>query len=130
MFENIGGKIKGLAKFICWLGIIGSVIYGIMMLSMNSRYNPTILPGIMIMVGGSLVSWIGSFFTYAIGEIVCLLEKIAKYTNEQQTQVYKLAEEQRKTNENLKRLQEMSAKAPNAKANEPTKSVEAFLPEL
>ena len=29
MFENIGGKIKGLAKVVCWIGIILSVITGI-----------------------------------------------------------------------------------------------------
>ena len=29
MFDNIGGKIKKLAKIICWIGIILSVITGI-----------------------------------------------------------------------------------------------------
>ena len=32
MFKNIGGKIKALAKVICWIGIIGSVLAGIGMM--------------------------------------------------------------------------------------------------
>ena len=39
MFKNIGGKIKGLAKVICYVGIAISVIAGIFM----------ILPLIMVM---------------------------------------------------------------------------------
>ena len=44
MFTNIGGKIKALAKVVCWIGIILSVIFGIISIvtgneMSNSRYN-------------------------------------------------------------------------------------------
>ena len=29
MFDNIGGKIKGLAAVVCWFGIFGSIIAAI-----------------------------------------------------------------------------------------------------
>ena len=32
MFKNIGKKIKGLAAFVCWVGIILSAIAGILMI--------------------------------------------------------------------------------------------------
>ena len=32
MFDNIGGKIKTLASVITWLGIVGSVIIGIILI--------------------------------------------------------------------------------------------------
>lgn len=74
MFDNIGGKIKTLAKIICWIGIIASVISGIaLMASGANRYysgpGPVLL-GILTIVFGSLASWIGSFFTYGFGQLI------------------------------------------------------------
>lgn len=57
MFDNIGRKIKILAQVLCWIGIIGSVITGIAFLT-NER--PGL--GVIIIFGGELLSWIGSFF--------------------------------------------------------------------
>lgn len=65
MFDNIGGKIKGLAKLVCWLGIIMSVISGIV-LSAASESGI----GVLIAIGGSVLAWIGSFFTYGFGQLV------------------------------------------------------------
>lgn len=78
MFNNIGGKIKGLAKFMCWLGIIVSVIAGIILIigatNRNGYYSYTdtnmIITGILVMVMGSILSWIGSFVLYGFGELV------------------------------------------------------------
>ena len=67
MFDNIGGKIKTLAKVICWIGIITSVITGIVFAISD---DDMILYGLLIAVGGSLISWIGSFFTYGFGELI------------------------------------------------------------
>ncbi|MBR4120296.1 MAG: hypothetical protein IKT95_00910 [Spirochaetales bacterium] len=65
MFENIGGKIKGLAKVICWIGIICCVIIGIIAISEDDG-----LAGVIIIVAGSLLSWVGSFVLYGFGELV------------------------------------------------------------
>ena len=78
MFENIGGKIKGLAVVVCWAGIVTSVICAIVLWCANSYRNPTIGMGIGVLVGGVLGSWIGSFFTYGFGEMIENSEKTVR----------------------------------------------------
>ena len=77
MFNNIGGKIKGLAKFLCWAGIIICVILGFMFIAgSNAGYyyyysrEAMIVFGVLIMVGGSIISWLSSLFLYGFGELV------------------------------------------------------------
>ena len=67
MFDNIGGKIKAVAKVICWIGIIASIFIGFIMLVQDED---TALAGLLTMVLGSLGSWIGSFITYGFGQLV------------------------------------------------------------
>lgn len=67
MFDNIGGKIKAVAKVVCWIGIIASIIIGFIMLVQDED---TAFAGVLIMVLGSLGSWIGSFMTYGFGQLV------------------------------------------------------------
>ncbi len=67
MYTNIGGKIKTLAKIVCYLGIIGSVIYGIWFY--NTYYSVRNM-GILIVIGGPLLSWVSSFFMYGFGELI------------------------------------------------------------
>ena len=82
MFENIGGKIKALAKVICWIGIIASIIAAISVWAAGDRWNPTFFPGLLILVAGCLGSWLGSFFTYGLGELIESTKQNA-YTNAQ-----------------------------------------------
>ena len=87
MFNNIGRKIKMLAKVLCWFGIIASVISGIVMVFTGVAVNSTVvrgygatadelsgtaavIGGIVMMIVGSLVSWIGSFCMYGFGQLV------------------------------------------------------------
>lgn len=72
MFKNIGGKIKELAKVICYVGIAISVIDGIVMIGFGSSSNGDAMVGmgLAVMIVGSLVSWIGSFFAYGFGELI------------------------------------------------------------
>ena len=73
MFKNIGGKIKELAQVICYLGIAISVVAGIVMIGFgSSSYNgdTMVVMGCVVMIVGSLVSWIGSFFAYGFGELI------------------------------------------------------------
>ncbi len=67
MFDNIGRKIKTLAKVSCWMGIIGSIIVAIVMI--NNYYIETRISGWIVLFAGPLVSWISSFTLYALGEI-------------------------------------------------------------
>ncbi len=78
MFDNIGGKIKGLAKFIYWVGFIISVIAGISILlggaSISNSFGVSGLPvffvGLAVIAIGSLLSWVGSLTLYGFGELV------------------------------------------------------------
>lgn len=73
MFENIGSKLQALAKVICWVGIIASVILGIVLISSGGNF----FLGLLYAVIGGLASWVGSWVTYAIGEIAERTEQIS-----------------------------------------------------
>ena len=66
MFRNIGSKLKSLAYICTAAGMIASIIYGI--LSMPA--------GIFVIIFGCLLSWVGSFALYGIGQLVENSEKI------------------------------------------------------
>lgn len=83
MFNNIGHKIQVLAKVLCWIGIICWVITGFALMagssSMTYRLNGEfvransgagVVAGILTIVVGVLVSWIGSLVLYAFGQLV------------------------------------------------------------
>ena len=83
MFRNIGGKIKGLAELITWLGIIGSVICGIILINQGSGYygsSALATAGVVVIVVGSLTSWISSFILYGFGELIEQTTWIAENT--------------------------------------------------
>ena len=67
MFNNIGSKIKTLAQVVCWLGIVICVIVGIVLMSQDEE---TVGIGLVVMIFGSLFSWIGSFMTYGFGQLI------------------------------------------------------------
>lgn len=74
MFDNIGGKIKKLAVILCIIGIIASVIGALFLWITASRvrygYGTTyVIYGFVVLIGGFLTSWIGSFGLYAFGTI-------------------------------------------------------------
>lgn len=72
MFNNIGGKIKGVASVICWVGIICSVIIGGSMLL--NKYSA--LVGVVVIIVGALLSWVSSFLLYGIGELIAAVMSI------------------------------------------------------
>lgn len=72
MFDNIGGKLKGLAVIICVIGICCTAMLGIVQISIaaEAEEEEMILNGFITIIVGSLASWIGSFFIYGFGELV------------------------------------------------------------
>ncbi|MDR1330238.1 MAG: zinc ribbon domain-containing protein [Oscillospiraceae bacterium] len=84
MYNNIGKKIKGLAVFFAWLGMIGSIIYGIIMLMQGVNYGSDAMSGLglLLMVAGSVISWLSSWVLYGFGE---LIENTAKIAAQRQT---------------------------------------------
>lgn len=64
MFNNVGEKLKNLAAFFTCVGIVFSVILGIVVIKIS------VIIGLLVMVAGSLLSWIASLGMYAFGELV------------------------------------------------------------
>ena len=67
MFDNVGSKIKALASFFCWGGIIASVIGGIIVITLDEDL---VWTGLAVIIIGSLLSWVSSFVLYGFGELV------------------------------------------------------------
>ncbi len=86
MFNNIGGKIKGLAKFIFWVLSIISIIGGFVVVlnGINSMSKDTqtgiigILTGVAIAVVGVIMAWLQNFLLYGFGELVDSNQKILR----------------------------------------------------
>lgn len=69
MFNNIGSKIKTLAKVLTWIGIIGSIAAGAAMVDVVDE-DIVVIVMLGTIIGGSLVSWVGSFLLYGFGQLI------------------------------------------------------------
>lgn len=85
MYNNIGGKIKVLAKSAFIVETIASVIAGIVFLF---DYETVVL-GLIIIIAGPLVAWVSSWLLYGFGELIDKVTEIAcntrGYTTQQNT---------------------------------------------
>lgn len=74
MFDNISDKMKSAATALAILGIIGSIIIGIIIISeANNSYYPSAtgtLSGWLVIIVGSLSSWVSSFTLYGFGQLI------------------------------------------------------------
>lgn len=101
MFKNIGRKIKGLTKFLFWLGFIFWIIAGLAVMVIGILTTPVsfdggdsfpatafifVLLGILVIGIGFLISWISSFFMYGYGELIDKTAEIAKNTAKEEPQ--------------------------------------------
>ena len=80
MFNNPGGKIKGLAKVLFWLLLIFYIIGGIAMIiiGIDQDLIELTLGGVVTIGLGFLFAWLSVLFTYAFGSVVEDVEKIRK----------------------------------------------------
>ena len=74
MYDNIGTKIKDVAIAWCIIGIIASVVLGIFLM------DGAVIGGLLVMVIGSLFSWLSSFPLYGFGEMIDKLSAIEQNT--------------------------------------------------
>ena len=77
MFNNIGGKIKGLAKVLFWATCVISVIMGLVMIATEH-----LIIGLPLLIAGPVGAWISSWFLYGFGEIISTLKAIEENTRE------------------------------------------------
>lgn len=78
MFDNIGGKIKGLAKAIFIIATIIFIIAGLVMLSDGG--DTAMITGIVTIIVGPLAAWVSSWLLYGFGELIEKTTEIAENT--------------------------------------------------
>ncbi len=82
MYNNIGKKIKGLAKLLAYGGIFLSCLVGISLtlgiIADDSMNGNAFIIGPIIVVVGSFVFWLSGFFMYGFGELVDQTTEINK----------------------------------------------------
>lgn len=98
MFENIGNKIKTLAKVLCWIGIIVSVVVAIVLFASD---DDLVGIGFLVLIGGSLISWIASFVLFGFGQLVENSDIIAEQSYRDNQKYHKIV----KNNEEKKDAQ-------------------------
>lgn len=83
MFQNIGTKIKNLAKIECWVGIIFSIglgiyfiVQGIVGQGLMDSVLFSFMLGIFTMFFGSLLSWLSCMLLLGFGELIESNEQI------------------------------------------------------
>ena len=67
MYDNIGGKIKGLAKTMFIVEAIGAIITGVVLMATGEDLT---LYGFLTLVCGPIVAYVSSWIWYAFGELV------------------------------------------------------------
>ncbi len=79
MFDNIGEKIKVLAKVLFWIGVLGSFVLAFYYLYMFSGYGgAAIIIFAVTAFAGGLISWISTIFLYGFGQLVENSDKLVK----------------------------------------------------
>ena len=126
MFDNIGRKIKMLAKVLCWIEIISSIIVAIMMIytsntAFSYRESDSLAAvslrtsGWILLFVGPLISWISFFVLYALGEITensATQAGLIRKWAEREGIVEKFAEKNEKTGREKEEM--LLMKCPNA----------------
>ena len=77
MYDNIGGKIKGLAKAIFIAQGISMAIVGIVLMCIDEDL---ILYGILSLILGPVLAWIFSWLLYGFGELIDKVSDIERNT--------------------------------------------------
>ena len=79
MYDNIGEKIKGLAKWTFIVEAIAAVITGIAMMMVGEGEELSFY-GLLVMLLGPIAAWVSSWLLYGFGEIITKLCDIERNT--------------------------------------------------
>ena len=97
MYDNIGGKIKDLAKAMFIIEALGAVITGIVLLATD---DDLIFEGLLTLFCGPIAAWVSSWILYAFGELVedihAMRNKYYPIEEEQKAQTFTCPNCQRK----------------------------------
>ena len=96
MFDNIATKLKVCAVLFTILGSICSIIYGIILFSLD-----TVGLGFLVMILGCLSSWVGSFMMYGLGEAIDGIQAIKYHTAKTESKVLNNTQKANYTMSNL-----------------------------
>ena len=77
LYENIGEKIKGWAKWIFIVESIAAIITGIALMFEDAAFI-----GFIVLICGPLVAWVSSWLLYAFGELVDKTAANEKHTKD------------------------------------------------
>lgn len=78
MYENIGSKLKDLAKYAFAIEAVVAVISGFSLMTEHESLMPI---GFLVMLVGALVAWISSWMLYAFGQLVDDVHAIRQQKN-------------------------------------------------
>ena len=65
MFDYVGVKMMTLAKVCAWIGIGASILCALIVMDEGE-----LLMGVIIVVLGSLISWVSSLVLYGFGQLI------------------------------------------------------------
>ena len=102
MFENVGVKIKGMAKVFFAVGILVPLICGIIVIALDKNLAPI---GVIIIFLGALLAWLATVLLYGFGELIHRTSLIESKLNPNQ------AEPAAKTNNKAQIKKALSLKA-------------------
>ena len=77
MYDNIGGKIKTLAKVTCIVEVILAAISGLALMVDDEDLIPI---GLLVMLVGPVIAWISSWLLYGFGELISKASDIERNT--------------------------------------------------
>ena len=108
MFNNIGKKIKTLAKVVCWIGIIGGIISGLSLIAVGAAGSgitvssngstsfvggmALIIAGVILLVLLPLLAWVSSFMLYGFGDMVDNVSELKQSNEEMLNRVSNIAQ--------------------------------------
>lgn len=97
MFDNIGSKIKTLAKILCVVEFILCLLAAFFLFQLSSKFGSAggslRLYGFVVLIFGPLIFWVGNFILYGFGELVDNSAIIARQTANNNQSLDKEAEE-------------------------------------
>ena len=75
MYKDTSSKMKRISIAICALGITVSVIIGMFYIGLSdgihsAAWNQTLVDGILIIIGGAVISWLVSLLVYGCGQVM------------------------------------------------------------